>query len=366
MAMSFPKKTFRLSTQLSNSAIRPGIHFKRFATSFSQTKFFGQQQQQQQQQQQEQQGDFSNDLSHFKAPRKYNNHKNQKYMHQKRKMQQLQNNNNDGDIDLGDGRISGESDDPKLYRVFFRSPDKIRSLEDAQVFISHIKFNYGPLTQYQFSRCPETKRYFGYGFLTFKKEESLKKALADEYIRVGTRDFELKRTGHIPSRWTPIHNNTGFWGFYDLDELRANKAKMERDRINRAKENNSSSSGSQSDTIEADSNVKNGSSDNFVSALSPSFGDANSTTGSEASVVEAEIINDDSTESSSSSKSSNFSFQKKGLAQLWKTIPAKINKAEASSAPDSKEESQRNSANSIISNNSKIAESVGVLSEDLK
>jgi hypothetical protein len=47
------------------------------------------------------------------------------------------------------------SSDPKLYRLFFRSPDKMRSLEDAQVFINHIKTNYGPLTQYQFSRVWE-------------------------------------------------------------------------------------------------------------------------------------------------------------------------------------------------------------------
>lgn len=44
------------------------------------------------------------------------------------------------------------SSDPNLYRLFFRSPDKMRSLEDAQVFINHIKTNYGQLTQYQFSR----------------------------------------------------------------------------------------------------------------------------------------------------------------------------------------------------------------------
>lgn len=42
--------------------------------------------------------------------------------------------------------------DPDLYRIFFRSPDKMRSLEEAQVFINHIKSSYGALTQYQFAR----------------------------------------------------------------------------------------------------------------------------------------------------------------------------------------------------------------------
>ncbi|KAF9917403.1 hypothetical protein BX616_001121 [Lobosporangium transversale] len=150
-----------------------------------------------------------------------NNRRAQKYYNKKQKRGDAENYS-----DLFEKRSSTVVDDPELYRIFFRSPDKIYSLEEAQVFISHIKFNYGPLTQYQFARCPETKKYFGYGFLTFKKEESLQKALADGYIRVGLKDFELKRTGHMPSSRSVIYKHTGFYGFFDINELRAARAKQ--------------------------------------------------------------------------------------------------------------------------------------------
>ena len=64
---------------------------------------------------------------------------------------------NNGDPSHSHSSNNGSSfvkpqDNPNLHRLFFRSPDKLGSLEEAQVFISHIKSNYGPLTQYQFSR----------------------------------------------------------------------------------------------------------------------------------------------------------------------------------------------------------------------
>lgn len=64
---------------------------------------------------------------------------------------------------------SFNSDDPNLHRMFFMSPDKIHSLEQAQVFISYIKSNYGPLTQYQFSRV--TPKLPSRAFTTFQRLE---------------------------------------------------------------------------------------------------------------------------------------------------------------------------------------------------
>ncbi|GJJ78074.1 hypothetical protein EMPS_10433 [Entomortierella parvispora] len=215
-------------------------------------------------------------------------------------------------------------DNPNLYRLFFRSPDKLGSLEEAQVFISHIKSNYGPLTQYQFSRCPETKRYFGYGFLTFKNEESIDKALADGYIRVGRKDFELKRTGFIPIRRAVKHTNTGFNGFYDLEELRAKSAQAEQ-----AANSGHSDEGRQG--VEEEGTVSSEGAA-FVSALSKGVSGISSepTISGTNSTDQADSV---STRSSSESSSKPYfkPLQKKGHAQLWKTLPAEIERAEQDS-----------------------------------
>ncbi|KAG0269073.1 hypothetical protein DFQ27_004832 [Actinomortierella ambigua] len=101
---------------------------------------------------------------------------------------------------------------PTLYRVFFRSLDNIRTLEEAQVFIGHIKATYGPLLQYQFSRCPETKRYLGYGFMTFQDKSAMENLLRDGYLKVLQKDFEFKRCGMVDK---PVlrFNPSGFSGF---------------------------------------------------------------------------------------------------------------------------------------------------------
>ncbi|KAF9374291.1 hypothetical protein CPB97_012177 [Podila verticillata] len=202
------------------------------------------------------------------------------------------------------------SSDPNLYRLFFRSPDKMRSLEDAQVFINHIKTNYGPLTQYQFSRCPETQKYFGYGFVTFKHEESLTKALKDAFIRVGRRDFELIRTGAMPAKRGINVRNTGFDSFYDLEELRAEKQKLEKANQVETEET------AQEPVVEADTSVP------FTSALPSSSASLSSS--EESKSAEA----DSGSDTSSSSKPFFVPLEKKGHAQLWKSIPMNIAKAE--------------------------------------
>ncbi|KAG0238811.1 hypothetical protein BGW41_008022 [Actinomortierella wolfii] len=103
---------------------------------------------------------------------------------------------------------------PNLYRVFFRSLDNIRTLEEAQVFISHIKSTYGPLLQYQFARCPETKRYLGYGFMTFRDKAAMDNLLRDGYLRVMQKDFEFQRCGML-DKSVLHHNPSGFSGFYN-------------------------------------------------------------------------------------------------------------------------------------------------------
>ncbi|KAG0100377.1 hypothetical protein BGZ93_001840 [Podila epicladia] len=207
------------------------------------------------------------------------------------------------------------SSDPKLYRLFFRSPDKMRSLEDAQVFINHIKTNYGPLTQYQFSRCPETQKYFGYGFVTFKHEESLTKALGDAFIRVGRRDFELIRTGAMPAKRAMNVKNTGFDSFYNLEELRAEKQKLE-------KADNAETETIHEPVVEVDTKVP------FTSALPSSTSSSSNDSNSVA----------DSGSDASSSKPFFVPLEKKGHAQLWKRIPLNIAKAEKEAQKQSGEE----------------------------
>ncbi|KAF9110541.1 hypothetical protein BGX27_006201 [Mortierella sp. AM989] len=282
----------------------------------------------------------------------------------------------DDEFDLSDSQIkrtSGVSNDPNLYRIFFRTPDKLRSLEDAQVFISHIKFHYGPLTQYQFSRCPETQRYFGYGFLTFKNQESHKKAVADGYIRVGLRDFEIKSTGHMPSRRVSTHMNTGFSGFYNLKELRANKAKREREEAKQATEETRDEQESPPSTPRTESNDTTATSEPSVSALSSSFNDANSiTSDSEAAKESISSSTAETAEGGSAASSTSFSpsyppaVQKKGLAQLWKTIPARIEMAEQSPVHNDEEKNKEESSDTQkVLSSADISESVGRILNDL-
>ncbi|KAF9419918.1 hypothetical protein BGZ94_009280 [Podila epigama] len=205
--------------------------------------------------------------------------------------------------------------DPNLFRIFFRTPDKIWSLEEAQVFISHIKTSYGPLTQYQFQRCPETQKYFGYGFFTFKHKDSLDKALKDRYIRVGRRDFEFQRSGTMPAKRSIIHKNTGFSGFNDLEALRAAKRQLEA----KADDNRA----------EGDSGVRESgqhmTDDTFVSALS-------FTTEAEADAKDEKEERKEEFGAGEGSpgakKPTVVPLQKKGMAQLWKVIPDSIVRAE--------------------------------------
>ncbi|KAK3827077.1 MAG: hypothetical protein J3R72DRAFT_457291 [Linnemannia gamsii] len=215
--------------------------------------------------------------------------------------------------------------DPDLYRIFFRSPDKMRSLEEAQVFINHIKSSYGPLTQYQFARCPETRKYFGYGFVTFKNKDSLDKALNDAYIRVGMKDFELIRSDNNNRNRKPIkHKNTGFAGFHDLEELRAKKLKQQNELEEQLKSlAEVEAVGEQVAGAGGDFSSGAGG-EAFVSALpSPSATTTITATtdgnNSKTSVTES---------LPSTSKPYFVPLQKKGMAQLWKIIPNEIERAE--------------------------------------
>ncbi|KAF9436524.1 hypothetical protein BGZ76_003677 [Entomortierella beljakovae] len=237
-------------------------------------------------------------------------------------------------------RLTSKSTKSTLRTCFEsnRLLNKIRSLEDAQVFISHIKSNYGPLIQYQFSRCSETKRYFGYGFLTFKREDSLKKAVADGFIRVGLKDFELKQTGFIPTRWIPIHKNTGFSGFYSPEELKA--LKDEQEKIKKAQLPNEPQP-----TPEPHSTSVDPPSEPFVSALSSTFKESSSSTSEPESSTESAksseaINNEESTKGEASSKPFYTPLQKKGMAQIWKTIPQKIKLSEQDSTADEEDNSE--------------------------
>ncbi|KAG9322523.1 hypothetical protein KVV02_001265 [Mortierella alpina] len=256
---------------------------------------------------------------------------------------------------------------PDLYRLFFRSPDKIRSLEDAQVFVSHIKTHYGPLTQYQFSRCPETKKYFGYGFLTFKHKESLDKALQDGYIRVGLKDFELIRSGHMPFKRGVLHKNYGFSGFNNLEELRAKKAahQQQLQTIGSVEEGTDASSAtlplssnptttrtttsSTTATVTATftESTSEGSqtSEPFVSALNSTSSTTFTPTDSSSTPLQQQQQQQQPSSSPADSTSSKPFFvplRKRGMVQLWKTIPDEIERAERTSkqSKDGEEQSE--------------------------
>ncbi|KAF9541315.1 hypothetical protein EC957_003217 [Mortierella hygrophila] len=208
--------------------------------------------------------------------------------------------------------------DPDLYRIFFRSPDKMRSLEEAQVFINHIKSSYGALTQYQFARCPETRKYFGYGFMTFKNKDSLDKALEDAYIRVGMKDFELIRSDNNNRNRKPIKvKNTGFSGFNDLEELRAKK-KLEEEKSRMATEEGEKEEVKEQVVVEESGTT-------FASALPSS-----SSSAATPATTPTDNSNDDDTRPSAS-KPYFVPLQKKGMAQLWKIIPNEIERAEQTS-----------------------------------
>ncbi|KAF9171633.1 hypothetical protein BGX21_008647 [Mortierella sp. AD011] len=351
MAAFSLKESFCLSTKLSRSALQHGFQFKRLMTAMAQTESLAPKQ--------PQHNNFESSGDRSQAPSKRGNFRKRKN----------KNSNHMDNVDAAGNdseRVNGVSDDPNLYRIFFRSPDKIRSLEEAQVFINHIKVHYGPLTQYQFSRCPETQRYFGYGFLTFKKEESLKKAISDGFIRVGSKDYEIKRTGMIPSRWTPTHRNTGFPGFYNLEELRAKKAEEQEKSESVIEDTHSESPSS---TIGVESDDVAASSKPFESALSSTFND-NSPTASGSDIdttkTDVETVEGDDSETLLPSNHSHAVPPKKGMAQLWKIIPRKIANSEATSTHDDNENSKESLVAQKNTNSPKIAESIGNMANSLE
>ncbi|KAF9584835.1 hypothetical protein BGW38_004988 [Lunasporangiospora selenospora] len=260
--------------------------------------------------------------------------------------------NNNGEDNGNGARFSATAfdkkpaGDPNLFRAFFRSPDKIRSLEDAQVFISHMKTNYGPLIQYQFARCPETKKYFGYGFLTFRNKESYRKAIDDKFIRVSAKDYEIQVTGYTPPKRQIRFGNPGFQGFHDIEELRAAKAVELKEAATKSMSQTESSS---VETLQSSSSDSGSSQEvepaDFVSAFkSQSPG---SLGGIEAGTVEVNADKDDGQSAlpSTTQPTSSMRSNEKKLVQLWKTIPEGIERAErnalkAKETGDEKEDDQ--------------------------
>lgn len=150
--------------------------------------------------------------------------------------------------------------------------------------------------------------------MTFKNKDSLDKALADAYIRVGMKDFELIRSDNNNRNRKPVKfKNTGFSGFNDLEELRAKK-KLEEEKsrivVEEVKEQ----------AVVEESGAS------FVSALpsSSSSGEATPAT------TPTDNSSNDGTRPSTS-KPYFVPLQKKGMAQLWKIIPNEIERAEQTS-----------------------------------
>ncbi|KAG0226618.1 hypothetical protein BGX31_007236 [Mortierella sp. GBA43] len=254
---------------------------------------------------------------------------------------------NEGDGSVRDPFNKGENRkppsldniDPNVHRLYFMSPDKIRSLEDAQVFINHIKTNYGPLIQYQFPRCPETNRYFGYGFLTFKEKSSLDKALADGYIRVGLKDFELKQSGYVPSRRRAvIHKKPGFTSFYNLEELRAKKKQEELSKTQGQPQEEEHQKQSVMTGVQA--NVGSGESSEEEPATQDQQ-ELESSLESSSSSDNSSLSPDQTGPARSNSDSSNKPFyiplQRKGMAQIWKTITNDLDRERSLNDADNSE-----------------------------
>ncbi|KAL1919760.1 uncharacterized protein VTP21DRAFT_1691 [Calcarisporiella thermophila] len=76
-------------------------------------------------------------------------------------------------------------------RIFFRVWDGINRISDAHSVISYFE-KFGPLIEYKFTRCPETKRYLGYGFLSYKSAKDAGKLLEDKFHHIAELNKEVK------------------------------------------------------------------------------------------------------------------------------------------------------------------------------
>lgn len=154
--------------------------------------------------------------------------------------------------------------------------------------------------------------------MTFKNKDSLDKALADAYIRVGMKDFELIRSDNNNRNRKPVkYKNTGFSGFNDLEELRAKK-KLEEEKSRIIVEEKEEDEVKEQVVVEETRST-------FVSALPSS---------SSAEATPATTSTDNSSDNDtrpSVSKPYFVPLQKKGMAQLWKIIPNEIERVEQTS-----------------------------------
>ncbi|OZJ06119.1 hypothetical protein BZG36_01056 [Bifiguratus adelaidae] len=88
-------------------------------------------------------------------------------------------------------------------RLFFRT--RLRSLEEAGAVIGKLR-TFGELLDYKFIRCPETKRYLGHGFASYKPSPSVQEALVTKfhtfrYTRNGpTVQLKLERSSELEGK----------------------------------------------------------------------------------------------------------------------------------------------------------------------
>lgn len=143
----------------------------------------------------------------------------------------------------------------------------------------------------------------------------------------------MKRTGFIPVRRAVKHTNTGFNGFYDLDKLRAEKEAKRKREQSASLEGLADQEGQTKGEI-----VVPVVGSEFVSALSKGVSGTPTTTATPtaaAAAAEARASSKDQTVSGAGGESTSKPFfkplQKKGHAQLWKTLPAEIERAEQDS-----------------------------------
>ncbi|KAI9014462.1 hypothetical protein CLU79DRAFT_766892 [Phycomyces nitens] len=73
--------------------------------------------------------------------------------------------------------------------AFFHVSETIASLDQARAVFKKLG-QYGEMIEYKFQRCPETKAYMQYGYVTYKNEEDAQKALVDKFVKVDSPLFK--------------------------------------------------------------------------------------------------------------------------------------------------------------------------------
>lgn len=110
-------------------------------------------------------------------------------------------------------------------RLFFRVWDGIRNLQEAKTIAKYFH-SQGKVLEYKFTKSPDTKRYLGYGFVSFQDARHAHRMLEREFHTVEdaedsngrSMDVKVQRTAkdHEAMRrhqWTPpLYGFNGFFG----------------------------------------------------------------------------------------------------------------------------------------------------------